>query len=517
MEIHSGIMRTSINAINISGFINLRRLGVTRLDKVMLYIALISIYMISACSSNTKSIIEINKEPSISPDYSGVTIPPNIAPLNFIIHETAKRYIIKISGGNKASFTIHTSDSMIIISQSKWKKILEASRGEQLKIEVMGEKNAQWTKYRPIIITVAKDSIDSYLVYRLIPPGFEIWNKMGIYQRCVENYDQDPIMINDLSDGNCMNCHSFCKNNSETFMFHMRAKNAGTIIFRNGKLSKVDTKTTSTVSAGVYPAWHPGGRYIAFSVNKIVQRFHAVSNKKIEVQDTLSDIVLYDCETNTVTTDSSLASSKRLETFPSWSPDGKFLYFCSAKSMEAYRYKDIRYDLVRIAFNPETKSFGATDTVISSYKTGLSVSFPRVSPDGKFVLFCMSAYGNFSIWHRESDLYLLNLETNEISKPEINSPESESYHSWSSNGRWIVFSSRRMDGLYTRPYFSYFDASGKTHKPFLLPQKNPDFYEGFMNSFNIPELITSRLKLDPRILSRIAKSEAIKANFISSK
>src|SRR5450759_4167152 len=92
---------------------------------------------------------------------------------------------------------------------------------------------------------------------------------MGIYQRCLENFIESPIMINDMSDSNCMNCHSFCRNNSHTMMFHMRGKHAGTVIYRDGKVSKVNTKTDHTISPGVYPAWHPGGRYIAFSVNHI--------------------------------------------------------------------------------------------------------------------------------------------------------------------------------------------------------------------------------------------------------
>lgn len=128
----------------------------------------------------------------------------------------------------------------------------------------------------------------------------------------------------------------------------------------------------------------------------------------------------------------------------------------------------------------------------------------------------MTDYGNFTIWHPESDLYLLDLTTGKISEPEINSDKSESFHSWSSSGRWIVFSSRRGDGLYTRPYFSYFDSSGKAHKPFILPQKNPGFYFDLMKSYNLPELVTSRVELDPRKLSQVVSSAPVKTVFKSS-
>lgn len=73
----------------------------------------------------------------------------------------------------------------------------------------------------------------------------------------------------------------------------------------------------------------------------------------------------------------------------------------------------------------------------------------------------------------------------------------------------MVFSSRRDDGLYTRPYFSYFDPSGKMHKPFILPQKDPGFYTDFMKTYNLPELITSKVELNPRRLEKFGKQNQI--------
>jgi dipeptidyl aminopeptidase/acylaminoacyl peptidase len=204
-----------------------------------------------------------------------------------------------------------------------------------------------------------------------------------------------------------------------------------------------------------------------------------------------------------------LSTKDSFETFPAWSPDGRYLYYCSAQSMPLDSFKRIRYSLLRVVFNSETMSFGQVDTLISSRKTGQSISFPRISPDGKYLLFCMSDYGNFSIWHKESDLYLLNLSNLQISKPDINSGESESYHQWSSNGKWIVFSSRRNNGLFTRIYFSHFDENGIAQKPFILPQNNPDYYQNFMKSYNIPELIISKIRTDPKTFSEIAKSNPL--------
>lgn len=293
----------------------------------------------------------------------------------------------------------------------------------------------------------------------------------------------------------------------------MRAAHGGTVIYQNGRLEKVNTKTQQTISAGVYPAWHPNGKMIAFSNNHIIQTFHSIPSKKIEVIDTLSDIMVYNTQNQQVSNCLAIASADRLETFPWWSSDGKFLYYCSAKAFSPKDYQNIRYDLLRIAFDEQHCSFGKVDTVVKASALGKSISFPRISPDGKYLLFCMSNYGNFSIWHRESDLYLLDLSTNQLTKPDINSLQTESYHTWSSTGRWIVFSSRRIDGLYTRPYFSYFDRNGKAHKPFLLPQKKAFFYDTFLKSYNIPELVTTKVDLNPRSFREIVERDPIKATF----
>ncbi len=463
-----------------------------------------------SCTAKVDEYEEAGRYASIKPDYSGLTIPSDIAPLNFMINENADGYLVKLrSSDEEESFYFRTNK--IKFPVKRWKKILDKCIGKELRLEIYAKNNGRWTKFNVITDTVAAESIDDYLVYRLIEPGFKGWKKMGIYQRSLGSYNEKPVFTNNLSRGNCMNCHSFSMNNSDKMLFHMRGKVSGTVILDSGKLEWVNTKTEKTISAGVYPQWHPGGNYVAFSVNQILQKFHAVKDKRIEVLDTASDVVVYDLKNNKIISDNSLSSRDRFETFPCWSPDGKSLYFCSAAVRPPEEYDEIKYDLIKTSFDPEGKLMSDIDTVISSSKTGLSVSFPRISPNGKFLLFTMSPYGNFSIWHRESDLYLLDLSTSEVTKPGINSDYAESYHSWSSNGNWVVFSSRRDDGLYTRPYIVYFDPGGKFHKPFILPQKDPSFYDSFLKSYNIPEFVRSQVMLNKRELYRLIRTKPLNA------
>jgi hypothetical protein len=340
---------------------------------------------------------------------------------------------------------------------------------------------------------------------------------MGIYQRHIETFDEKAVLLNTLTDGSCMNCHSFCKNDPQKMLFHIRATRAGTIFYNDNRIIKLNTKTQDQISAAVYPRWHPEGRYVAFSTNQTSQAFHSVHDNLLEVYDSASDLVIFDTESQSLSSHPLFQSSGRFETFPEWSPDGKSLYFCSAPAVKMpENYDSLRYDLFRIDFDPLTGKIGnRIDTVWQPSKSGKSVAFPRISPDGKFMVVCLSDFGTFPIWHKENDLYLLHLDSGDAKAiSEINSAESDSYHSWSSNGRWMVFSSRRTDGLYTRPYIAYFDVHADFHKPFLLPQKDPLFYDTFLKSYNVPEFVSGKIGTNIRSLERIVKGKAEDVKYV---
>lgn len=454
--------------------------------------------------------ITTQEMPDIYPDYKNVTIPPNIAPLNFAPakHSVQDGRAILTAGAESWSVSL-TSDGFCF-PEKQWKNFLKTNKGKDISCSLLLLENNKWVEYAPFQIHIAQEEIDSHLVYRLIPPGYENWNEMGIYERDLSSFQETAILENRMTDNNCMNCHSFCNQNPRKMLFHMRGKNAGTYLLKDGNWEKLNTKTPQTISALVYPSWNPDGRFVAFSVNETFQAFHRNDRNRIEVYDTASDVVVYDTEKHEIVSSPLLKSAQYFETFPTFSADGKSLYFCTAQAKDRTEFDKIRYNLCRIAFDPETRQFGAVvDTLFQAEKEQKSVSFPRVSPDGRYLMFTVSGYGNFSIWHKDADLYLLDLEQNTY-RPlsEVNSDDVESYHSWSSNGRWFVFSSRREDGLYTRPYFAYMATDGKIGKPFLLPQKEKSYYKDFMYSYNIPELVTGSVGNQGYRISRIAKQQA---------
>jgi Tol biopolymer transport system component len=271
------------------------------------------------------------------------------------------------------------------------------------------------------------------------------------------------------------------------------------MIQENGVFRKLNTATESTISACVYGNWHPGGRYIAYSTNVIIPEFHSLNNLRLEVYDTISDVVVLDIAKDELITAKNLSMRTKFETFPVFSADGKKLFFCSAEAAKMpENYKTVKYSLCSIDFIPDSARFGTSvDTLVSAFRTGKTVSQPKTSPDGKYILFTSFAYGNFPVWHKEADLNLLRLSDNNVDTiPIVNSNMPDSYHSWSSNSRWFVFASKRDNGMYGKPYFSHIDEDGNCTKPFLLPQRDPAFYDYFLKSYNIPELSSGPVSFD---------------------
>lgn len=499
---------------------------VKRIATCMLLACFLVMTVVSAVSCGRSKIpVATNfsrSVPDIYPDYTGVTVPANIAPLRFMLRH-AGRYDAAVAAfycralSNRPLMVEEADgDGRFLFDEEDWHTMLAPLRGKRLEVVLFTRKHDVWTRHRAFSVDVAREDIDSCLVYRLLPPGYELWFEMGIYQRRLTDFTETAIARNTLTGHNCMNCHSFCMQSPDTMMLHMRAAHGGTYIRRNGAIERVDGHLSDEIPQMVYPSWHPSGRFIAFSTNDTHQRFHMRSKNRIEVFDRSSSVFVYDVDHHRPLQSPLTSDSLCFATFPTFSPDGRTLYFCAARRVEHLPadYRQVRYSLCSISFDAQSGTFGQqVDTLYSTYSTrmdgvpqGRSVSFPRVSPDGRHLVFTLSRYGNFSIWHADADLYLLRLSDGSISPLRAaNSANVESYHSWSHNSRWLAFSSRRDDGLHTRPYFTYIDASGRCRKAFMLPQADPAFYDAFTLSYNIPELVRRPVSAVPQDFADAAR------------
>ena len=463
--------------------------------------------------------------PAIFPDYCGVTVPYNIAPLNFMLADsTYNECVARITTPDGQQQT-YGSGVKVQIPESEWHDMLDASKGKSIKVEVWGQKDGEWLSFNPFEIHVAEEPIDEYVSYRLIEPSYVAWTFMEIAQRHLTTFEEtqifnNEITMNDKTIGQCINCHSYQNYKTDNMLFHVRLSNAGTVIVNDGKVSRVNMKRDYTISGGVYPAWHPTAKLIAFSTNKTRQAFHTVNPNKIEVYDLESDMILYDVETDSVSIVSN--DSTLLEVYPTWSPDGKYLYYCKSVPLpEEMRDKDIRstyskiqYNLYRRSFDLATHGFGEEELVYDAASADKSVTLPRISPDGRYLLFALGQYGCFHSRHHDADIVCipmnqysgtaLTAETSSaIDLTPLNSEGySDSYPSWSSNGHWIMLASRRDDDNYSRVYFSYFN-NGKVGKAFLMPQEDPEDNLFLLKSYNRPEFMVEPVKISVEEFSRV--------------
>ena len=461
--------------------------------------------------------------PRIYPDYREVTIPVNIAPLTFELDEEADEMVARYKVGDQE---IVCADKMQP-DMDDWRSMIDKAKGGAISVDVYVRRGEQWTHCKPFNIYVSPDSIDSYLSYRLIPPSFVSYEALTISQRCLENYDESVIYDNMLcgfeKEGQCINCHHYQQYNPERMQFHARQKSGGTVIAYDGKLKKVNMKNDSILSAGVYPAWHPWLNLIVYSTDKTHQNFHTTHSDKIEVYDAASDIIAYDVEKGEVTNLEN--DTTEFEVFPAWAPDGRTLYYCSAHfdrdssvsriSDVINRYQELKYNIYKKSFDPDTRQFGPHELVFSADSLDKSAVLPRISPDGRFLVFTLATYGYFHIWHHDADLWMMDLQTGACGPMnEVNSSDTESYHTWSSNGRWLVVSSRRDDGTFTRPFFAHIDKDGKCSKPFELPQADPDYHRQFLRCYNIPEFMKGPVTISPQTFADLLKGEGEPVKYV---
>lgn len=454
-----------------------------------------------SCTEAVDNAAVIDRQPAIFPDYVGVTVPATIAPMNFSMADDADKMDVTVKGSKGGE--MHVQGDYADFDLDEWHALLGQNKGGRLTFSVCAKNGGEWTRYKDFTMDVSRYDMSDYgLTYRRIAPGYEVYSHMGLYERRLDNFDERAIIENTQVPGMCVNCHTSCRTNPDRFVFHIRGDHGATLV-KNGDAVELLKATNDSIGGSmVYPYWHPSGKYCAFSTNQTRQGFHVVRDERVEVFDLSSDVLVYDVEKHELITDTLLSTKLYSENSPVFSADGKTLYYLTCLQQEyPLHFKDEKYNLCRISFDPATGKYGnKVDTIYNAVEKGKSVTWPRPSYDGRYIMFTQADYGYFSIWHKESDLYLLDLRTMKaMPLTAANSRDADSYHNWSIGSHWFVFTSRRHDGLYSHLYLSCIDDHGKATKAFLLPQKNPkDYYTSSLYSFNTPDFTSKPVELDSR-------------------
>jgi tetratricopeptide (TPR) repeat protein len=175
-----------------------------------------------------------------------------------------------------------------------------------------------------------------------------------------------------------------------------------------------------------------------------------------------------------------------------WSPDGKYLVFSRAKARDPFapgqppaKYANdpnetqMPYDLYRIPFN-DGKG-GKAERVIGASENGMSNNFPKVSPDSKWIVFVRNKNG--LLMRPDSQLYIVPFEGGVERRLNCNLKVMNSWHSFSPNGRWLVFSSK-WPSYYTHMYLTHIDENGNDSPAILVENAT-----AANRAVNIPEFV----------------------------
>ena len=544
-----------------------------------------------AAKRERKKYVYVSERPLATiPSYSdSIVLPANIAPLGFTTADPNwtisdvwfRGFVFADSMGDlifdniRAVDSVHFAPWPAIFSKEdieQWHKLLKKSRNGFIRTHITANYNNNPDSsvlFPPLLWFVSNDSIDPYIIYRTSIFEDASYNHIVIEQKNLENFETKPLLDNFMMNRNCMNCHATEGNNINNFLVHLRGTLTGTLLAKDGELIKIKVPEGYPGLRLVYPSWHKGGDFVAFSTNQVYSKHFSTPRRKgIVTVDTVGDIVILDTKTLELFSCDELLSDEYDDVFPCFSADGRSLFFCRTpargtfaeqqaleqirkqnipKTTDSLFFRDkkdlpaylslfddqieesnaLRADLMQIDFNPETREFSNLRTVARFSVMNMSATMPFASPDGKYLIISVLPTTTFSV-QVMGDLYKIYLDDSTHSglvpadvecgyriEPikNLNTEGSETFHTFSHNGRWMVFASNRETFGVPEIYISHI-SDGNFSKPFILPQQSTNFYERNLRAFLFPFLSTEQARFDVKETARVAHGEGIEIKVI---
>jgi len=447
----------------------------------------------------------------------GAVFPPDIVAPTFRWRagdETAGPWRIRLRDHKgKEIASVLASEPSWRPAAADWQEVKLRSVDRGVVFSVGVELPSGETPSAEITLHTAREPVGDALFYREVPLPFldAVRDPAKIRWRygTVDMEDGPPVVLENLPV--CGNCHSFADNGSVLGLdvdYGNDKGGYGILPVAERMVMSDDSIITwsdyrrddGDITFGLLSRVSPDGRYV---ISTVKDRSVFVARDDLMISQLFFPIkgilVVYDRESEEFFALPGADDPRYVQTNPVWSPDGREILFARTDahhSEELDRKKEalldfddvseftrdgepFRYDIYRIPFN-DGKG-GVAEPLEGASANGMSNYFPKYSPDGKWIVFTRSK--DYMLLRPDSELYIVPSAGGEARRLRYNTERMNSWHSWSSNSRWLVFSSKQ-NGPYTQLWLTHIDEDGNDTPPVVLER-----FTDADRAANIPEFV----------------------------
>lgn len=482
--------------------------------------------LVGGCTENDPTAEPLGKQlkaqefDNLAIEYplDGAMFPLEIAPSTFLWKDVSgktKSWTVKIGhAGATPIIEIQVSEQKWKPDSETWTKIKTAALENPVSVTVSGTVSGKTVSEKTVSILASSDPVDAPIFFREVPLPFDYANKYPEKIRYrlghVAESPEPKVLLENLPL--CGNCHSFSKDGSVMGMDVDYANDKGSYV-----LTQLEKQTDLTpdkiitwsdfrredkkLTFGLLSSVSPDGRH-AVSTVKDRSIFVGLPENLAYSQlffPITGIIASYDRQTEIFKSVKGADDPEYVQSNPTWSPDGNTLFFVRSRAhhlkntehltgaiipKEAaaeflQHNKKFKYDIYKVPFNggeggEPVPIKGASDNGMSNY-------FPKITPDGKWLVFTQAE--SFMLLQPDSKLYIVPAEGGEARLMNANMATMNSWHSFSPNGRWMVFSSKAR-GPYTQLWLTHLDENGNDTPPVILEHLMTE-----ERAANIPEFL----------------------------